>query len=579
LERVLTIVSNQGELNNAISRAGEDCELTVLSHLFSPYSLVNEKVLLTTPKELLTDKEFEEIEGKAAFFARNWHLFDKKFAQETTFNGISLGILHENDLSYFFRTTLMLVKGILKEIEKNPAKIVVNENSFVGEAVKIAAKARNFNRIEFLDLQTEKAYDRLPNVSRKKAGELKKNLSKIFEDLLASKNKNGKTVFVRARGYLGNIESALREEPELNVVSLDKFLLKTILNPLNFYRYISTRTVMRKKFKKLFDKLSASKQFREKFVFEKVNFSSLFEQMFPQLVKRDWPEFVFLIKTLSKLFDKQKPSAVVLWADTVAFERTCAILAKRSGAKSIVLQHGIFKPILKKGDWARAFAPLTADKIAVWGKRFKDYLVSHEVPTEKVIVTGAPRFDVLANKGEVDKEFLEKIGAKNRGVVVFAAQTDTTEIAKDLINAMAEFKGKQLVIKIHPMADSTPYEKIVNEMNSNTIIMRGQLHELLQASSALVTHSSTVGLEAMILGKPIIVFDKKSDGQDMYGGTNAIFRVGNVEELKEALQTVFSKKGSAGLQQRIKKFVFEMLFKQDGKATERVVAIVKEMVV
>jgi thymidine phosphorylase len=83
----------------------------------------------------------------------------------------------------------------------------------------------------------------------------------------------------------------------------------------------------------------------------------------------------------------------------------------------------------------------------------------------------------------------------------------------------------------------------------------------------------------MILGKPIIVFDKKSDGQDMYGGTNAIFRVGNVEELKEALQTVFSKKGSAGLQQRIKKFVFEMLFKQDGKATERVVAIVKEMVV
>ncbi|MDP6670216.1 MAG: CDP-glycerol glycerophosphotransferase family protein, partial [archaeon] len=129
-----------------------------------------------------------------------------------------------------------------------------------------------------------------------------------------------------------------------------------------------------------------------------------------------------------------------------------------------------------------------------------------------------------------------------------------------------------------PMADSKPYEEIVSEMNSNAIIMKGQLHELLQASSALVTHSSTVGLEAMVLGKPVIVFDKKSDKQDMYGGTNAIFRVVNVEELKGALQTVFSKKGGAGLQQRIKKFVFEMLFKQDGKATERVVAIVKEMV-
>ncbi|MDP6670869.1 MAG: hypothetical protein QGI60_03565, partial [archaeon] len=282
MERILAVVSNQGELNEAILRAGGDCKLTVLCHLFSPGSSVDGNALLRTTKELLTEKEFEEIEEKAAFFARNWHLFDKKFAQETTFNGISLGILHENDLSYFFRTTLMLVKGLLKEIKKNPTKIVVNEKGFVGEAVRIAAKAKGFDKIEFLDLQAEKAYDRMPNISKKKAGELKKNLSRIWEDFFAPRNKNGKTVFLRGRGYLGNLEGALREEPELNVVSLDKFLLKTILNPLNFYRYISTRTVMRKKFKKLFNKLSASKQFGEKFIFEGVNFSSLFGQMFPQ---------------------------------------------------------------------------------------------------------------------------------------------------------------------------------------------------------------------------------------------------------------------------------------------------------
>ncbi len=590
MTKYLAIASSEREFlaarQFAEKRLGKNDKLIVMCHSFSPArGAESSNIVLTSPEEFLADTDIQSIEEGVGFFARNWYRFDGSFEERTTHKGISLGFVHENDLAYFFRTTLSLLKGILKAVERErPDKIIIGRMSFAGKAVSSISKTKNLGNVEFLDLPAEKGFSRFPNISRKKLREIRKQLPGIMSGLLAWKRgkSGGRTVFIRSRGYLGNLEKELQKDKFLNVVSLDEFLFGRLLNPLNAYSYFSTRAAMQKRFKQTFNDFKESRKFGESFVFEGINFGENFALLFPQLIKRDWPEFVFLIDKLSELFKSAKPDALVLWEDCVAFERICALVAKQGRVKSIVLQHGLFRPILEKGDWVRGFAPLTADKIAVWGKRFKDYLVSHGVQSGKIIVTGGPRFDSLATKGEGDQGFLEKIGAGGRELVVFASQQPSVGvnsyfIAKEAMKAMADFNDKQLIIKIHPLEKPGPYQKIAKEMNSNAIVMKDQLYELIRAASVLITHSSTVGLEAMALGKPVIVFAKKSAGQDLFGPTNTVLRAENAEDLKGALQTVFSKRDERGMRERIKKFVFEMMFRQDGKATERVAAIVKEM--
>lgn len=577
MDKILAVVSNERELSAVIEQAGTS-QLTVLCHSFFPQPRTIENLSLITPDALLSEKDKVEIEERTAFFARNWYSFDKKFEQETIFDGIAIGRLHENDLTFIFKTNFILIAAILKSLETKPDRILANRNSFVGEALRVVAKAKAVGKIEFFDLPVDRAFSRLPNISRKKVGEIRRNISKILPDLFTSRN-SGKTVFVRGRRYIGNIEQELRKDSDLNVVSLDEFLLKTFLNPINLYKYISIRARMRKKFHRIFEEFKKSRAFEERFVFRGVNFGKMFALTFPQFVKRDWPEFVFLIDVLSKLFKSKKPKAVVLWADTVVFERICVLLAKKYCAKSLVLQHGLMWKISKGGDWIRGFAPLTADYIAVWGEKFKKMLVEKKVPANKILVTGSPRLDTIHNKEFDTNAMRKKIGpAKGEKVVVFAPElsADVSELKK-AINAVKELGNTKLVLKLHPIADAKLYQHLAGK---NTVLMQNEnIYEVLNASDAVIIKNSTTGLEAMLLGKPTIVFAKSILSTELFASTKAVLRARNQNELKEALKKVLNNgKARENLLRETAKFVEETSFKQDGKATQRVVKKIKSLV-
>jgi CDP-glycerol glycerophosphotransferase (TagB/SpsB family) len=286
---------------------------------------------------------------------------------------------------------------------------------------------------------------------------------------------------------------------------------------------------------------------------------------------------------MENAFESQKPAAVVVWDDAVSFEKAAVLLAKKRGIPTVAIQHGLIIWGGRVKNWVSGYLPIYADFFAVWGPKMKSFLVKKGADAKKIVVTGCPRFDKLVGRNTPDTDFLRKIGCENKEIIFFASQRpiqeiDSYGIAREIIKAMPNFKDKQLIIKTHPLEEAGPYLKMAKEMNSNAIIMTGHLYDLLRACSVLITHSSTVGLEAMILKKPVIVFAKRSGGFSLYDSTDAIFRVENSEELSNALESIFSRCNERKMQQRIGRFVYDMAYVQDGKATKRVTQLIKKIV-
>lgn len=527
--------------------------------------------------DFLEEKDFGEIKEKAGAFARQWYRFDKGFEKEATIDGINLGLVYENDLFYFFNSTFMFLETVLKAIGKiKPKTIVANRNSFAGTAINSISKAKNLKNVKLLDFNEEKKFIKFPNLTRKKVIELRKKLPRIMEETSGNGESAKATVFIRSRGYLGDFERKLREAGELKVVSLDNFLVKRILNPINAYKLVSTKKKWAKYFRKSFAGISHKNSFKKMFKFRGINFFSLFESRAVQMTGRDWPEFVFLISQLSDLYKTLKPNALVLWEDSVPFERICALLARKHKTKSVVMQHGIFRTFTEKGKWIHGTAPVVSDKIAVWGKQFENALMRHQVPKSKIVITGAPRFDTIYHREFYNEETRKKLGVKKNEKLIAlgtSCDLDNNEL-KQILKAVTSENGRKLAIKIHHIEDLKDYDWLKGKAN---VTQKGDLYSLLSASDAVIVRNSTVGFEAMIMKKPVIVFGNKLNPTNAYYSTNAVLRARDEKELETALKSAFDAKKVRSLRQSMVKFVYDFGFEQDGKATQRVIGLVKKM--
>jgi hypothetical protein len=90
-----------------------------------------------------------------------------------------------------------------------------------------------------------------------------------------------------------------------------------------------------------------------------------------------------LLKRLDDHFQQFRPKMLVLGEDATPLARAAVAVARRYGVPSCVLQHGA--PCCRFG-----FAPLTADRILVWGQSSARQLIDWGVPEERIEIVGSP---------------------------------------------------------------------------------------------------------------------------------------------------------------------------------------------
>ena len=352
------------------------------------------------------------------------------------------------------------------------------------------------------------------------------------------------------------MEQDFRDEGTYNVFSLDTFLFKEFLKPSVVFKYLSLRRSLPTKFKKLFKEYIFTEEFRKKLVFGGVNFAKVYDLKTEEMILRDWPEFTFLVQKLQKVFMKKKPVATITWNDVSPFERICTVLGKESG-KTIAVQHGLF-PTEGKSRFVKGIAPVQADVLAVWGDFFKDSLLKKGVPEEKICVTGSPKLDALVKKKFDSIKFRKENKIKDEKIIVFAPDLDgKIEDVKEVCKVVEGIKKVRLFIKIHPVDNLNRYADI----NGVTIIQKGDLHELLNAADVVIIHISSVGVEAMALGKVVICYGEAVFDKMDYKSMD-VPCVHTPEELKKLLLTP-------------KRVKVDKICKMDGNTMERIMELIK----
>lgn len=232
-------------------------------------------------------------------------------------------------------------------------------------------------------------------------------------------------------------------------------------------------------------------------------------------------------------------------------------------------------------------------KIAVFGNSVKKMLVAEGISPHRIIITGNPKFDILYHHKNTDYKqvMYQKLNIdSNKEIILLLTQPfvelglwtpeQKRQFVLGITNAISALPNAQLVIKLrHPSENVNSYHGIINGIPQTPIFCETiPLYQLLNACSIALTVSSTAALEAMVMGKPVVIINLFNDsGSSFYIDSGAPF----VEKMDELIPTMRKALYDAPIKEDFSKsankFVYEQAYLQDGQASYRIACLIRNM--
>ena len=296
---------------------------------------------------------------------------------------------------------------------------------------------------------------------------------------------------------------------------------------------------------------------------------------------------------MAEMLASVKPALVCLYAESSGWGRAAIAAARARGIPTLALQHGILYPRYYSYLHAREEADCPRpDQTAVFGEAARRFLVeAGGYDAAALVVTGSPKFDDLreasrswdreairARFGVARAEKLVVVASRYRGIR--RTHQSIGSAFPGLLRAARALAGVQLVVKPHPAETPDGYQAAIREAGAErarVVPARADLLELLHACDALVTVESLAAVEALVLGRPVVILNTPTNLAEMVEQGMAL-GVAEGEDPSEALRRVlFDPETTARLAAARARYVSDVACGVDGRATERIVALVREL--
>ncbi len=328
-------------------------------------------------------------------------------------------------------------------------------------------------------------------------------------------------------------------------------------------------------------------------VFE--TFKSDFEYYYTFLL----PLMVQYLELSINLLEREQPDVILMKNEYSEFERALQFAAHFKKIPVIALQHGVIhknhpgyqynkSAISQYGSAKYPYAP-TPTTTTVFGPYFKHILTKESAyPTSRVEVTGHPRYDVLhfANRIYDKQKFCEQFGINpNKKIVLIATQPFPVEKTRfeflyHTTAALREIPGVQIIIKPHPNESIRWHQNHLESWGVSAVILppQSETFAAIHACDLFVSVTSTTILEALILDKTVMVVNLSNLPEILpWIEEGAAIGVYDPKDLvihfNEAL---FDERATRKVLANRSKFVYNHTFKNDGKATDRVISIINK---
>ena len=226
---------------------------------------------------------------------------------------------------------------------------------------------------------------------------------------------------------------------------------------------------------------------------------------------RQYVPYVRVLRSASARFFREAGVRTLLCARLRrATDTTLAAAAQESGAAVCMVLHGHVG-----AEPERTFVDgdhTLADSICIWGEPQREVVAGKGAKPERIVVTGNPVWDSYrgAASGGHDRHALTRAVGCGDGdrVVALIGQPDALSQLGKIIEVAAGIKGLVLVCRPHPTEDVRIYERAIASLgNERTLLATEQrvpMATLLESADAVITLHSTVNLEAVACGTPVV---------------------------------------------------------------------------
>lgn len=302
--------------------------------------------------------------------------------------------------------------------------------------------------------------------------------------------------------------------------------------------------------------------------------------MGPEAAARQFAKFgrqAFLpLGPLRRLFDEVRPDVVVATTSPRAEEAAIRVSHER-GIPSLCMTD-----FFQCRSLQRLAAPWYGTRVCVISDLTKKWFVAQGRSRDEIVVTGNPAFDSLASPlvRKAARVLRRKKGWGRERVVLWASQVEPSRnpftgrrgdptlprrVEEELRGVIARRRDWRLVVRPHPNENRSGFQTSERvDLSPST----DSLHALLHAVDAVVIMTSTVGLEARLVGKPVVSVDLSVFSQDTPFSKEGLSRgVNNLRELERALESALVSAGE-----------IPKGYAAPGGATEAVVAQIEELV-
>jgi len=346
----------------------------------------------------------------------------------------------------------------------------------------------------------------------------------------------------------------------------------------------------RKRLQNLFKNLRNDPEFLSVFTFNGINIWEAMENRYIFLFEEYLPKIAEIYELSQSMFQIEKPDVFVTWTDCISINKTVVTIANNLNISTLVIQHGAIGLPL-------GYIPVTASKIAAWGEIPKQWFIDNGVESEKIVITGNPAFDSLSlRKGLMDKnEVCKKFDLDpTKNLILYAlnyklysSSSFQKIMIRKLLDSVEQIPNTQLVIKFHPEFRSlyrNEYRVIKSTIdrrknpNVKTTIWGRNIRHLINICDVCIIESSTTGLEAINLEKPLIHINLDPNFKIItpyqQGGVSTIT---NENDIVPTIKRILEDNPSVDSIKTQKDFLLNYCYKADGKASERVANLIEKL--
>lgn len=341
-------------------------------------------------------------------------------------------------------------------------------------------------------------------------------------------------------------------------------------------------------FRKKWHILEKEEGFKKIFTYRDIGFWLTVKSELFQIFLRNFKELTTIIENFKKFNNILGISCVVTRAYESSKEKAIIYTARSLKISTVYLPHGL------TGYKNRGYEVIFCDYAALWGKYDKDTLLKLGNPENKLVVTGSQKYDDLYFRAKREPPFslMQHLKIDNSQKVVtiatqpihnyinFPKNYYMTILQKFLLE-LKDSSDISIILKLHPFDHcQEKYKEIANKLKARNfhMVQNVNIFDLLALTDILVTVSSTVALEAMMLKKSVVIvnFSKNLELNNVYYVVkDAVIVLERQEQIMPTVQNILN---DSLLQKRLNQKAEEVLgyylYKRDGQASQRTVDLI-----